>query len=205
MYPKGTAKSTSKLVMAWAFKIITLIWGIWLSIIVAQLSYQSFIFMLHHAVHFQLFEHQALINGTVLFTLMPAIWIGTLASILSFTGKVNIVFSRWLNDQKVNPNLPSTPLTAMAIIRASARSLAIKKTTFINDEAVFFNSIISGAMITTYPKNAVINSCKSYSRAPSKINSFWKWRMNRFIILCSLCHRSSKTIIMSSRCHYYSL
>ena len=131
MYPKGTAKSTAKLVMAW------------LSIIVAQLSYQSFIFMLHHAVHFQLFEHQALINGTVLFTLMPAIWIGTLASILSFTGKVNIVFSRWLNDQKVNPNLPSTPLTAMAIIRASARSLAIKKTTFINDEAVFFNSIIS--------------------------------------------------------------
>ena len=43
MYPKGTAKSTAKLVMAWAFKIITLIGGIWLSIIVACLINHLFL------------------------------------------------------------------------------------------------------------------------------------------------------------------
>ena len=39
------------------------------------------------------------------------------------------------------------------------------------------------AMITTYPKKCSHQFLQIILQSPLKINSFWKWRMNRFIIL----------------------
>ena len=143
IYSKKFAHNNSKYLIMWGFKILTMAASLALTFTVSNLTYQSYLYLLHHAVYLNVFEYQALINGTVFMTLMPAIWLGCMVSTFSFAGRINIVFSKWLNGEEVKPKLPTTLQTTLSLIRASAKALSIQKTTFMKTETVFFNSIIS--------------------------------------------------------------